>query len=211
MNTLILSGIKSNLEIINNLVYKHLFNTKYRNYGVSGSYGASIYGVQNTATNSRLVKLPPQKPKPTISINPRLHVSRWPGNIRSLRSNYFFRDNQKTNTGYYQMLIKDGDEVKKDLCFVSNIEKNLTCTKTIESCVSEQTRGFVGQVLLHGRGVKAYFEPEFPHLMFRLGVGSKCIDATRICTMYSKYVRVEVDRTGESIVFTYFRAQLINA
>ncbi|GBE60670.1 HECT-domain (ubiquitin-transferase) domain-containing protein [Babesia ovata] len=90
------------------------------------------------------------------------------------------------------MLIKG----KKDVCLVSNAIKSETVTKTIENCLHERTRGFSGQVLLHGRGVKAFFEPQFPHLMFRLGVGSNCLDATRICTMYAKHVKVEVDRTG---------------
>lgn len=163
-----------------------------RCFGVSGSYGPSIYGVQTAQTNTRLIRLPQDTPPPKIHLKPRLHVAKWPGVIRSLRSDYFFRDGQKTNTSYYHMLIKD----KKDICIVANVDKQMTSTRTMENCLYEKTRGFAGQVLLHGRGVKAFFEPAFPNLMFRLGVGSNCLDATRICTMYAKYVNVEVDRSG---------------
>ncbi|ORM41718.1 uncharacterized protein BXIN_2772 [Babesia sp. Xinjiang] len=163
-----------------------------RHFGVSGSYGPSIYGIQQTETNTRLIRLPPEEPSANIDLYSRLHVSKWPGEIRALRGNYFFRAGQRTNTGYYHMLIKN----KKDICLVSNVDKRLTATRSIENCLYERTRGFAGQVLLHGRGVKAFFDPEFPHLMFRLGVGSNCLDATRVCTMYAKHVKVEVDRTG---------------
>ncbi|GFE54863.1 HECT-domain (ubiquitin-transferase) domain-containing protein [Babesia ovis] len=163
-----------------------------RHFGVSGSYGPSIYGIQQTQTNSRLIRLPEEKPPPQVDLYSRIHVLKWPGEIRALRSSYFFRPGQRTNTGYYHMLIRN----KKDICLVSNVDKRLTQTRAIENCLYERTRGFAGQVLLHGRGVKAFFEPSFPHLMFRLGVGSNCLDATRICTMYAKHVKVDVDRTG---------------
>ncbi|AFZ79473.1 hypothetical protein BEWA_023220 [Theileria equi strain WA] len=191
-----LSSVCRNVPRIANCKNSCPLNVQYRSFGVSGSYGANIYGTQSRIINARLLRLPEEKKPESISLNPRIHVAKWPGNIRSLRAKYFFRDGQKTNTGYYQMLIRNKDEVKKDLCFVSNINKNATCTRTIESCLHEQTRGFVGQVLLHGRGVKAYFEPQWPNLMFRLGVGSKSIDATRICTMYAQHVKIDVDRTG---------------
>ncbi|UKK01985.2 hypothetical protein MACK_001338 [Theileria orientalis] len=196
INTLLPFKIPSGFKLFDKIQPKPIINIQYRNFGVSGSYGANIYGVRDSVSNARLIRLPNKRQNESINLYPRLNVSKWPAHIRSLRAKYFFRDTQQTNTGYYQMLIRGNDGVKKDMCFVSNIDRNLTQTKTIESCASEHTRGFVGQVLLHGRGVKAYFEPEFPNLMFRLGVGSKCIDATRICTMYSKYVRVHVDRTG---------------
>ncbi|KAK2195563.1 hypothetical protein BdWA1_003239 [Babesia duncani] len=168
------------------------FRFQYRNFGVSGSYGSSIYGVQTTAINARLNSLPEPKAEPRIQLFPRIFVSRWPGNIRSLRAKYFFREGQATNTGYYHMLVNG----KNDYCFVSNPNKNATCTRTIENTVHEQTRGFTGQILLHGRGVKAYFEPSWPNLMIRLGVGSSVIDATRCCTMYAKHVKIDIDRTG---------------
>ncbi|KAK1939632.1 hypothetical protein X943_001748 [Babesia divergens] len=163
-----------------------------RFFGVSGSYGPSIYGIQTTESNSRLIKLPQDKQSTKIHLNPRLCVAQWSGHIRALRSKYFFRNGQKTNTGYYHMLIKD----KKDVCLVANVDKRQTTTRTMENCLYQHTRGFSGQVLLHGRGVKAFFDPAFPNLMFRLGVGSNCLDATRICTMYASQVNVEVDRTG---------------
>ncbi|GIX63267.1 HECT-domain (ubiquitin-transferase) domain-containing protein [Babesia caballi] len=163
-----------------------------RRFGVSGSYGPSIYGIQTTQTNARLIRLPEEKPPPQIHLNPRIHVTQWPGKVRALRAGYFFREGQRTNTGYYHMLIKN----KKDICLVANADKRQTASRTIENCLYERTRGFSGQVLLHGRGVKAFFEPAFPNLMFRLGVGSNCLDATRICTMYAKHVKVDVDRTG---------------
>nr|BAN66022.1 conserved hypothetical protein [Babesia bovis] len=143
-------------------------------------------------TNTRLIRLPEEARQPQVNLYPRIQVTRWPGEVRALRSSYFFRPGQRNNTGYYHMLIPG----RKDICLVSNVDKRLTATRTIENCLYERTRGFAGQVLLHGRGVKAYFEPAFPHLMFRLGVGSNCVDATRVCTMYANHVKVEVDRTG---------------
>ncbi|CDJ55994.1 hypothetical protein, conserved [Eimeria maxima] len=48
----------------------------------------------------------------------------------------------------------------------------------------------------YGRGVKAYFEPEWPDLMVRLGVGVKPLALRRLAEQYATKARIFVDKRG---------------
>merc|ERR1719229_1479753 len=71
--------------------------------------------------------------------------------------------------------------------------------RTIDNYAKERTRGFAVQILLEGRGVKAYFEPAFPYLKARLGVGAKVSDLTEYCKR-DPDVEVHVSKKGDLLV-----------
>mmetsp|Transcript_177832 Transcript_177832/g.570309 ORF Transcript_177832/g.570309 Transcript_177832/m.570309 type:complete len:133 (-) Transcript_177832:83-481(-) len=71
--------------------------------------------------------------------------------------------------------------------------------RCIDNYVKEKTRGYATQIVLEGRGVKAYFEPKFPHLKVRLGVGAKVKDLMQYC-LRDPDVEVTCNKKGDVVV-----------
>merc|ERR1719221_1145927 len=72
-------------------------------------------------------------------------------------------------------------------------------TRTIDNYVKQQTRGFAVQIVLEGRGVKAYFEPKFPHMKARLGVGAKVQDLSEY-VLRDPDIKVDINKRGDIVV-----------
>eukprot|EP00386_Alphamonas_edax_P008887 GDKI01029103.1.p1 GENE.GDKI01029103.1~~GDKI01029103.1.p1 ORF type:complete len:255 (-),score=32.83 GDKI01029103.1:311-1075(-) len=169
---------------------------QYRQFGagagVGGSYGASIFGGnRDTEAGVKQVHLEqePYDPWPR-----KVNYMKWPGIVSKLGGEYYFRE---TNQPVQFFHMKTENDKVGDTCFVGSTDARYCEARTIESCLYENTRGFAIQLVLYGRGVKAYFEPSFPNLMIRLGVGVKVIDATRIAKRYPGDVRVSVSAKGD--------------
>ncbi|KAL8438506.1 hypothetical protein Efla_006166 [Eimeria flavescens] len=64
------------------------------------------------------------------------------------------------------------------------------------SLLQQRERGVAAQLILDGRGVKAYFEGEWPNLMVRLGVGVKPLAFRRLAEQYATKARIFVDKRG---------------
>ena len=107
-----------------------------------------------------------------------LQSRKWPGLVADcLNSSYWYTPEQDTPVSMYRMRSKDHDTL-----LVSSVDKKKTETRTIENALLDNTRGHSIQVLFDGRGVKAYFEPDWPNLKVKLSVGSNPIDFTKICS-----------------------------
>ncbi|KAL8430109.1 hypothetical protein ACSSS7_006129 [Eimeria intestinalis] len=65
------------------------------------------------------------------------------------------------------------------------------------SLLQQRERGVAAQLILDGRGVKAYFDPEWPDLMVRLGVGAKPLALRRLAEQYATKARIFVDKRGK--------------
>lgn len=64
------------------------------------------------------------------------------------------------------------------------------------SLLQQRERGVATQLILNGRGVKAYFDPEWPDLMVRLGVGVKPLALRRLAEQYATKARIFIDKRG---------------
>ncbi|XP_026190754.1 uncharacterized protein LOC34618570 [Cyclospora cayetanensis] len=64
------------------------------------------------------------------------------------------------------------------------------------SMLQQRERGVAAQLILDGRGVKAYFDPEWPDLMVRLGVGVKPLALRRLAEQYATRARIFIDKRG---------------
>ncbi|CEM12209.1 unnamed protein product [Vitrella brassicaformis CCMP3155] len=155
-----------------------------------------FFGETETHTNHRWTELPKQRSSPW----PReQHWMKWPGVVAHLGGEYFFRGNQKYPQTMYHMRTDN-----EDLCMVGSVDPRKVQTHTIENALHRQTRGWAVQIVLHGRGVKAYWEPDYPHLMIRLGVGVKAMDCTRIAKGSAGDAKVELGKKGDLIVVRGF-------
>ncbi|KAF8820430.1 HECT-domain (ubiquitin-transferase) domain-containing protein [Cardiosporidium cionae] len=165
-----------------------------RKFSVSGSYGYSIFGGnRHQETNTRLVSLPKPATKPVL----KWESTRWPGAVHNLGAPYFSRKTLPVPITYHRMLLEDENKkVKEDICLLGSANSRLIHAKSIENHLYASTRGFASQIILHGRGVKAYFEPVWPHLFIRLGVGSKPMDVTSVALRFPNEVRLYVDKSG---------------
>jgi len=117
-----------------------------------------------------------------------LGFTKWPTAVKSLGSEYFFRPNQGDPLTYYH--VRPGEAMKKkaydpeagvycdEFVYLGSTNAASRNTKSIENALTQETTGYAVQLILEGRGVKAYFEPKFPFLMARLGVGSKVTNLT---------------------------------
>ncbi|KAL8441769.1 hypothetical protein Emed_007499 [Eimeria media] len=65
------------------------------------------------------------------------------------------------------------------------------------SLLQQRERGVAAQLILDGRGVKAYFDPEWPDLMVRLGVGVKPLALRRLAEQYATKAKIFVDKRGK--------------
>eukprot|EP00913_Durusdinium_trenchii_P012442 g11680.t2 len=113
----------------------------------------------------------------------------------SRRAEYFYRDEQRSPLTYYHNRSpKTGDTV-----LVGATDPRAREARTIDNYAKERTRGFAVQIILEGRGVKAYWEPKAPFLKARLGVGAKVIDITEYVKR-DPDIQVNVSKKGDLLV-----------
>ncbi|PFH36067.1 HECT-domain (ubiquitin-transferase) domain-containing protein [Besnoitia besnoiti] len=184
-----------------------------RFFGVGGSYGYDAFfrGAAEVlnGSNINLPHLPKQEEEPEFS---RLHAVRLPHQVKRLGANYFFRRRRAAPLTYYHHMVEpsggakvpaaaEGDAciqsgVGQSLCFVASAKRSYLQSKELENAIFESTRGFACQLILEGRGVKAYFEPDYPNLMVRLGVGVKPLALRRLAEQYATRAKIFVDKRG---------------
>eukprot|EP00434_Breviolum_minutum_P034903 symbB.v1.2.030897.t1/scaffold3528.1/size54678/3 len=158
-----------------------------------GHFGIEwVIGRRPTEINAREVELPkePYNPRPYM-----MEFRKYPGIASGLGAEYFYREDQRSPLTYYHHRgSKSGDTV-----LVGATDPRAREARTIDNFVKERTRGYAVQIILEGRGVKAYFEPKAPFLKARLGVGAKVKDLTEYCTR-DPDVEVHVSKKGDLVV-----------
>mmetsp|Transcript_48552 Transcript_48552/g.113869 ORF Transcript_48552/g.113869 Transcript_48552/m.113869 type:complete len:247 (+) Transcript_48552:88-828(+) len=149
-------------------------------------------GRKPTEFNAFDVELPkePFDPKPY-----KLHVRKYPGIASGLGAEYFYREDQRSPLTYYHVRCPAAG----DTVLVGATDSRAIQARTIDNYVKERTRGFAVQLILEGRGVKAYFEPKYPFLKVRLGVGAKVRDLTEYVTR-DPDIMVSVSKAGDLMV-----------
>ncbi|CDJ35679.1 uncharacterized protein EMH_0029030 [Eimeria mitis] len=87
---------------------------------------------------------------------------------------------------------------QQSLVFLSSTtqETGAPAAAAAVSLLQQRERGVAAQLILDGRGVKAYFDPEWPDLMVRLGVGVKPLALRRLAEQYATKARIFVDKRG---------------
>jgi len=161
---------------------------------VTGRFGGEWFiGRRATEVNAQMVDLPrpPYDPKPY-----KLAFRKYPGVASGLGAEYYYRDGQRHPLSYYHMR---SPAAGGDLVAVGATSARATETRSIDNYVKERTRGFAVQIILEGRGVKAYFEPAFPHLKARLGVGAKVTDLEEYCKR-DPDCAVSLNKKGDIVV-----------
>eukprot|EP00440_Ansanella_granifera_P011835 gb/GFBE01012856.1/.p1 GENE.gb/GFBE01012856.1/~~gb/GFBE01012856.1/.p1 ORF type:complete len:244 (+),score=47.04 gb/GFBE01012856.1/:1-732(+) len=160
---------------------------------VVGRFGVEWFlGRRPTEINARDVELP----KPSFDPKPyKLQYRRYPGVASGLGAEYFYREGQRSPLSYFHMR----SPASGDTVMVGATDPRATEARTIDNYVKEKTRGFAVQIVLEGRGVKAYFEPKFPNMKVRLGVGAKVKDLTEYCKR-DPDVKVHVSGKGDVVV-----------
>jgi hypothetical protein len=159
----------------------------------TGHFGVEWFGGRRPVDTAYQWPDPPKEeynPKPYT-----LGFAKYPGLVSGLGADYFYREGQRHSLTYYHMRSpSSGDTV-----VVGATDPRVREARTIDNYLKERTRGFAVQLILEGRGVKAYFEPKFPHLKVRLGVGAKVQDLSEYCTR-DPDVEVSVNKTGNLVV-----------
>lgn len=160
---------------------------------VTGRFGVEWFERgRPTAINAKMVDLP----KPTYDPRPfTLAFRKYPGVVSGLGAEYYFREGQKHPVSYYHLR----SPLSGDLVVVGATDERARETRTIDNYLKERTRGFSVQIVLEGRGVKAYFEPKFPYLKARLGVGAKVKDLSEYCKR-DPDVNVGINNKGDVVV-----------
>merc|ERR1712232_1032421 len=109
---------------------------------------------------------------------------------------YYMREGQKHPLTYYHVRSPGAGG---NMVAVGATSERAREARTIDNYVKERTRGFALQLVLEGRGVKAFFEPKSPKLKVRLGVGAKVQDLSEYCTR-DPDVEVSVNKMGNLVV-----------
>lgn len=161
---------------------------------VTGRFGVEWFiGRKETDINAQMVDLPkpPYDPKPY-----KLAFRKYPGIASGLGAEYYYRDGQRHPLTYYHMR---SPALGGDLVAVGATDERAREARIIDNYVKERTRGFAVQIILEGRGVKAYFEPKFPNLKVRLGVGAKVMDISEYCKR-DPDCEVSLNKKGDVLV-----------
>jgi len=128
-------------------------------------------GRKESETNAQMIELP------KVAYDPKPYKQEfitYPGVVSGLGAQYYFREGQKAPLTYYHIRNTPvGDRVA-----VGAADPRAREAKMIDNYAKERTRGFAQQIVLEGRGVKVYWEPAYPNLMARLGVGAKTQNLT---------------------------------
>jgi hypothetical protein len=159
---------------------------------VTGRFGVEFFGGRRPFDSTYEWPDPPKEkfdPKPY-----NLGFMKYPGIVSGLGAEYFYKEGRKHNLSYFHMRGPASDTV-----LVGATDPRAREARTIDNYLKEHTRGFAVQLILEGRGVKAYFEPKFPHLKVRLGVGAKVRDLSEYC-MRDPDVEISVNKLGNLVV-----------
>jgi len=125
-----------------------------------------------------------------------LEFSKYNPIVSGLGGEYFLRDDQKHPLTYFNIRkCPWGDP----LVAVGSTSPQAREHRLIDNYLKERTRGFAVQIILDGRGVKAYFDPAFPHFKVRLGVGTKEKDLSQYC-LRDPDCTVSVNKAGLIVV-----------
>lgn len=139
-----------------------------RSFGVSGSYGYSIfYRYGNDDSNvgkQNLKQFEECKNEPHLLKKKNFYFTKWPGAVSKLGASYFF--NKKYNMGFYHVCIENKHQKESneniiqnlDLILLSSTNKYATENKQIENKLKDLTCGYAVQIVLMGKGVKCYYE-----------------------------------------------------
>eukprot|EP00931_Biecheleriopsis_adriatica_P102101 TRINITY_DN77124_c0_g1_i1.p1 TRINITY_DN77124_c0_g1~~TRINITY_DN77124_c0_g1_i1.p1 ORF type:complete len:267 (-),score=44.87 TRINITY_DN77124_c0_g1_i1:66-833(-) len=160
---------------------------------IRGRFGVEwLFGRRPYEINAREVELP----KPAFEPRPyKLEYSKYPGIVSGLGAEYFYREGQRSPLSYFHMK----SPASGDTVLVGATDPRAREARTIDNYAKEKTRGFAVQLVLEGRGVKAYFEPKYPFMKVRLGVGAKVKDLTEYC-LRDPDVTVHVSKKGDVVV-----------
>ncbi|CRH02670.1 conserved Plasmodium protein, unknown function [Plasmodium relictum] len=131
-----------------------------RNFGVSGSYGYSIFAKEgNNDSNVGKNNLHQYEEKYIVNNLIRkknFYFTKWPGQVSKLGASYFF--NKNYNMGFYHMLIEEENKIKKDIVLISSCNEKSLQNKKIDNKMKDLTCGYSVQIVLSGKGVKCYYE-----------------------------------------------------
>lgn len=158
----------------------------------SGYFGVEFFGGRRAFDSTYEWPDPPKDPY--VPRPYKLEFMKYPGLASGLGAEYFYRKGQKHPLSYYHIRTKDVDSVS-----VGATSPRAREARSIDNYVKERTRGFAVQLVLEGRGVKAFWEPASPHLKVRLGVGSKVQDLSEYCTR-DPDVTVSLNAAGSIVV-----------
>eukprot|EP00929_Paragymnodinium_shiwhaense_P075602 TRINITY_DN38672_c0_g1_i1.p1 TRINITY_DN38672_c0_g1~~TRINITY_DN38672_c0_g1_i1.p1 ORF type:complete len:329 (+),score=43.82 TRINITY_DN38672_c0_g1_i1:145-987(+) len=161
--------------------------------GVTGRFSNEFWGGKKATEDN--VRLPELDAEPYNGAPYSMDFRKYKGIAADLGAEYYFREGQKSQLTYYHMRCKAAG----DMVMVGSTDERAREARTIDNYVKERTRGFAAQLVLEGRGVKAYFEPKFPHLKVRLGVGAKVTDLKEYCTR-DPDCTVSVNKAGDVVV-----------
>ncbi|CDJ70500.1 hypothetical protein, conserved [Eimeria necatrix] len=167
-----------------------------RFFGVSGSYGYGAFyrgeADLEAQSNVRLQRLDteeiPKKGSMTLKMPETVAVLAAEGALR--------RPLGRPGVSMYHHHVPNRPE--KCLVFFSATAREVgePAAAAIVSMLQQRERGVATQLVLDGRGVKAYFDPEWPDLMIRLGVGVKPLALRRLMEQYATKARIFVDKRG---------------
>jgi len=172
--------------------FKSMTDTRKARARTTGYFNMEYLGGRRpTETNAKMIELPkePYKPQPDLGFR------KYPGLVNGLGAEYFFREGQKHPLTYYHMKSPNSG----DTVCVGATSARAREARGIDNYLKERTRGYAVQIVLEGRGVKAYFEPQHPHLKVRLGVGSKVKDISEYCKR-DPDCEVSVNKKGDIVV-----------
>lgn len=160
---------------------------------VTGKFGVEFFdgGSRPTWTNTQL----PETPRPNFDPRPySLAFSRYPSVASGLGAKYYFREGQKHPLSYFHLRKAGGGG---EAVVVGATSERAREARTIDNYVKERTRGFAVQLVLEGRGVKAYWQDK--NFIVRLGVGAKAEDLTEYCKR-DPDVTVTLNKPGNVVV-----------
>ncbi|GAW83624.1 hypothetical protein, conserved [Plasmodium gonderi] len=141
----------------NELIFSKVFK---RHFGVSGSYGYSIFSKEgNCDSNVGKNNLHQYEEKYMVNNfikKKNFYFTKWPGRVSKLGASYFFGKNY--NMGFYHMLIEEEGKIKKDIALISSCNEKSVQHKKIENQMKDLSCGYSVQIILSGKGVKCYYE-----------------------------------------------------
>lgn len=181
---------------------------------LTSTFGSELFhGPKIVNPGVRMVELPKENRK----IKHRVVYMKYPKELSQIKARYFMRTGAHFKR-FYHMTMKD-----HEVCIVGSTEaKNLKTKRmsnvsvfhyiwNIQKCFVQElqcrTRGFAMQLIIEGKGKRAYFDPEYPHLMCRFS--AKLLDFTNPVLRVADSVRVYINKLGTVItLFGYHKEKI---
>lgn len=160
-----------------------------------GSFGSEFFhGPKQLDRRFRLLKLP-QKRKPN-GVAPRLRFVKCPTDLSRLQTRIIRTHKEATLAHrFYNVDLPSG----KSYCALGSMAAPTSSivSSPLMQRLRDLTSGHIIQLTVHGKGCKASFEPEWPHLIYR-GKGRN-VDFTNPCIRASPECRAFINKTGDLI------------